>query len=109
MNRQLQSELRRNDLLVAGIVLFALFLAFGIRNQVLNASKSVRLGENLPRIAYPDRWRVQNSDGALLHAINAGSPSTFDYAAAGHRAGRCAAMKRSKTHVPTGVSSWLRA
>ena len=77
MRRQVQSELRRNDLLVAGVVLFALFLAFGIRNQVLNASKSVRLGENLPRISYPDRWRVQNSDGALLHAINAGSPSTL--------------------------------
>lgn len=71
-------ELRRNDLLVAAIVLFALFLAFGIRNQVLNASESVRLGENLPRIAYPARWRVQNSDGALLHAVNAGSPSGFD-------------------------------
>ena len=73
-----KSELRRNDLLVAAIVLFALFLAFGIRNQVLNASDSVRLGENLPRIAYPARWRVQNSDGALLHAVNAGSPSGFD-------------------------------
>lgn len=72
------SELRRNDLLVAGVVLFALFLAFGIRNQVLNASKSVRLGENLPRISYPDRWRMQNTTGVLLHAINAGSPSTFD-------------------------------
>ena len=58
------SELRRNDLLVAGVVLFALFLAFGIRNQVLNASKSVQLGENLPRISYPDRWRVHwRSDG----------------------------------------------
>ncbi len=73
-----KSELRRNDLLVAAIVLFALFLAFGIRNQVLNASESVRLGENLPRISYPARWRVQNSDGTLLHAINAGSPSGFD-------------------------------
>ena len=68
----------RNDLLVAAIVLFALFLAFGIRNQVLNASESVRLGENLPRIEYPARWRVQNSEGALLHAVNAGSPSGFD-------------------------------
>jgi hypothetical protein len=73
-----KSELRRNDLLVAAIVLFAMFLAFGIRNQVLNASESVRLGENLPRISYPARWRVQNSDGTLLHAINAGSPSGFD-------------------------------
>jgi hypothetical protein len=71
-------ELRRNDLLVAGVVLFALFLTFGIRNQVLNASKSERLGENLLRISYPARWRVLNTDGALLHAISAGSPSTFD-------------------------------
>mgnify|MGYP000946356325 FL=1 len=73
-----KGELRRNDLLVAALVLFALFLAFGIRNQVVNASESVRLGENLPRIAYPARWRVQNSEGALLHAVNAGSPSGFD-------------------------------
>lgn len=72
------NELRRNDLLLAGIVLFALFLAFGIRNQVLNASESIRLGEDLPRIAYPARWRMHETDGALLYAINAGSPSTFD-------------------------------
>jgi hypothetical protein len=71
-------ELRRNDLLVAGVILFALVLAFGIRNQVLNASKSVRLGEDLPRIAYPERWRARSTDGVLLHAVNAGSPSTFD-------------------------------
>jgi hypothetical protein len=71
-------EMRRNDLLVAGVVLFALFLAFGIRNQVLNASKSVRLGEDLPRIAYPQRWREQATEGALLGAVNAGSPSTYD-------------------------------
>jgi hypothetical protein len=72
------SELRRNDLLVAGVVLFALFLVFGIRNQVINASESVRLGEDLPRISYPAGWRVQNTGAALLHAVNAGSPSTFD-------------------------------
>lgn len=73
-----RGELRRNDLLVAALVLFALFLAFGIRNQVLNASTSVRLGENLPRIAYPERWRQQTNPDALLHVIHAGSPSTFD-------------------------------
>lgn len=73
-----RGELRRNDLLAAGVVLFALLLAFGIRNQVLNASRSVRLGEDLPRIAYPERWRTRETAGALLHAVNAGSPSTFD-------------------------------
>jgi hypothetical protein len=70
--------MRRNDLLVAGVVFFALFLAFGIRNQVLNASKTVRLGEDLPRISYPERWREQSTEGALLGAVNAGSPSTYD-------------------------------
>lgn len=73
-----RGELRRNDLLVAALVLFALFLALGIRNQVLNASKTVRLGENLPRIAYPERWRTQTTEGTLLHVINPGSRSTFD-------------------------------
>jgi hypothetical protein len=73
-----RAELRRNDLLVAVLVIFALFLAFGIRNQVLNASKSVRLGENLPRIAYPTSWRAQTTEGTLLHVIEPGSPSTFD-------------------------------
>jgi hypothetical protein len=73
-----RGELRRNDLLVAALVIFALLLAFGIRNQVLNASKTVRLGENLPRIAYPEAWRVQSSEGTLLHVFDPGSPSTFD-------------------------------
>ena len=73
-----RGELRRNDLLVAALVIFALFLAFGIRNQVLNASKTVRLGENLPRIAYPEAWRTQTGEGTLLHVIEPGSPSTFD-------------------------------
>ena len=103
-----KSELRRNDLLVAAIVLFALFLAFGIRNQVLNASESVRLGENLPRIAYPARWRVQNSDGALLHAINAGSPSGLTrscWLPAVH----CAAMKRWRMPAAIAGSSSLQA
>lgn len=71
-------ELRRNDLLVAALIVFAIFLAFGIRNQVLSASTKVRLGENLPRIAYPKQWRTQTSEGTLLHVIKAGSPSTFD-------------------------------
>jgi hypothetical protein len=73
-----RGELRRNDLLVAALVIFALLLAFGIRNQVLNASRSVRLGENLPRIAYPEAWRSQNTEGTLLHVVEPGSPSTFD-------------------------------
>ncbi len=77
-------EMRRNDLLVAALLLFAIFLAFGIRNQVLDASKSVQPGGDLPRIDYPASWRMQTpaqepaADGLLLQAINPGSPSTFD-------------------------------
>jgi|GEM_PF-1441643 len=73
-----RGEARRNDLLVAALVLFALFLGFGIRNQVYNANKPVKLGENLPRIAYPESWRERKSADLLLSAVDAGSPSTFD-------------------------------
>lgn len=71
-------ELQRNDLLVAALVLFSLFLALGIRNQVLQASRTARLGDNLPSLAYPARWHERSVEGALFAAINPGSPSTFD-------------------------------
>ncbi len=48
-----QREILRNDLLVAGLVLFALFLGLGIRNQVYSASKSASLGEGMPKLEYP--------------------------------------------------------
>ena len=73
-----RAECQRNDLIVAALVLFALLLGVGIRNQVYNASTAVKLGENLPRIAYPEGWREQKTEGLLLKAINPGSPSTFD-------------------------------
>lgn len=71
-------EQRRNDLLVAGVVFFALFLALGIRNQVLNASKTVVLGDDLPRLAYPAQWRPTTAESQLFAAFNPGSPSTYD-------------------------------
>ena len=42
------------------------------------ASKTVDLGIDLPRIAYPDRWMVRQNDDRLFRALNPGSPSTFD-------------------------------
>ena len=74
-----RSEILRNDALVALVVLFALFLGFGMRNQVLSAHKTVELGKDLPKLAYPARWTPRQTDPPLIfHAINPGSPSTFD-------------------------------
>ncbi len=71
-------EILRNDLAVGLTVLFALFLAIGIRGQVERASKTVDLGIDLPQIAYPERWMVRQTDDRLFRAVNPGSPSTFD-------------------------------
>lgn len=71
-------EQRRNDLLVAAVVIFAFFLGVGIRNQTLSASKTVRLNEDLPRLAYPAAWRPHTTDPQIFAAFNPGSPSTFD-------------------------------
>jgi len=73
----------RNDLAVAVTVLFALFLALGIRSQVYSASKFAALNQDALRIAYPERW-VQRSasetgpDDAGFRVVNLGSPSTYD-------------------------------
>ncbi len=71
------NEQRRNDIAVAVTVLFALFLALGIRNQVYSASKVATLDGNV-RIAYPERWVVRGADGSGFTAVSFGSPSTFD-------------------------------
>lgn len=71
-------EQLRNDIAVTVTVLFALFLALGIRNQVYNASQHVSLNDGSLRIAYPDRWALQAADGAGFTAVNFGSPSTYD-------------------------------
>lgn len=72
------ADIRRIDLAVLGVVIFALFLGLGIRNQTLDASTWVTLGRGLPRIAYPATWQPRTSDEYLVRAVDAGSPSTFD-------------------------------
>ena len=44
VSQRVQREILRNDLAVGLTVLFALFLAIGVRGQVLRASKTVDLG-----------------------------------------------------------------
>lgn len=73
-----QGEQRRNDLWVAGLVLFSLVLGFGIRNQVYNASRSAEISADLPKLAYPVGWIAQKSDSAAFAAFNPGSSSIFD-------------------------------
>lgn len=71
-------EQLRNDIAAIVTVLFALFLALGIRNQVYTASRLVSIHEGGLRIAHPERWVLQSNDGAGLIAVNLGSPSTYD-------------------------------
>lgn len=71
-------EQLRNDIAVAVVVLFALFLALGIRNQVYSASKFTTLNQGALRIAYPERWVLRATDDAAFTALHLGSPSTYD-------------------------------
>ncbi len=72
------ADIRRIDLVVLGVVLFALLLGLGIRNQTQSASAWVSMGRGLPRIAYPATWMPRAADEYLVRAVDAGSPSTFD-------------------------------
>jgi hypothetical protein len=71
-------EQLRNDIAVTVTVLFALFLALGIRNQVHSASKLATLNDGDLRIAYPERWAARSDDSASFTAVHRGSPSTYD-------------------------------
>jgi hypothetical protein len=73
-----QAELRRNDIVVIVWFLFALLLGLGIRNRVLNASRIMALGENLPEISVPARWITGSDEDTVVYARNPRSPSTFD-------------------------------
>lgn len=72
------SEQMRNDLAVLGVILFALFLGFGLRSQAFTASRSVELTPELGRLAYPATWTVRQAPDLLLRVLDAGSPSAFD-------------------------------
>lgn len=71
-------EQLRNDLAVAATVIFALILAFGIRNQVFTAARFASLNEGVVRIAYPERWVMRADEESGFIAIRFGSPSIYD-------------------------------
>ncbi len=71
-------EAWRNDLAMLATVLFALFLGIGIRNQSLNASQLIELGDGLPSISAPAGWLTQQADSGNFQVRNPESASTFD-------------------------------
>lgn len=73
-----EGEFLRIDIAVIITVIFALFLGLGIRNSVVNASRTVSLGEELPSIKVPSNWITGKPEGVLLHASNPRSPSIFN-------------------------------
>jgi hypothetical protein len=73
-----EQELRRTDWAVVITLLLALFLGLGIRNNAMNASRSVELGDGLPTLKVPSNWITDTPEGALLKASNPSSPSIFN-------------------------------
>ena len=70
-------EQLRNDIAVTVTVLFALFLALGIRNQVYGAHKVTTLNDGALRIADPERWLLRAVEDGAFTAIHRCSPSTY--------------------------------
>lgn len=71
-------DLVRTEIAVVVVVLFALFLGIGIRNNAVNNHRSVRLGEGLPSIAVPNGWITGQPEGTLLHARSPRTRSSFN-------------------------------
>jgi len=72
------SERRRNDWVIVLWLILMLLLGIGLRSRALNASQTLTLGENLPRIAYPAGWSVTEAADLALQAKNLASASSFD-------------------------------
>jgi len=72
------NEQRRNDLLMIVVILFAIFLGWGMRNNATDAVHSFALGGQLPTLTYPASWLEAQSDGVQFQAIDPASSSTFD-------------------------------
>lgn len=71
------SQTWRNDLAVLATVLFALFLGVGVRNQILNASQYITLGDNYPRLSAPAGWLTKQADSGIFQVRNPATASTF--------------------------------
>jgi hypothetical protein len=71
-----QAELRRNDIVMVALLIFALFLGFGIRGRQVTAARTVDLSPTLT-IDLPANWISGQSDTLLYYARNPRSPSIF--------------------------------
>lgn len=72
------SQQRRNDLLMLIVILFAIFLGWGVRTNTVGAVNSFGLGSQLPTLSYPATWLEAQTDGVLFRAMDPASASTFD-------------------------------
>lgn len=72
------AEQRRNDWVVIAVILFAVFLGWGIRNNTLNAVQEFSFEGAIPTITVPASWIKSQGEGVLLRAVDPASRSTFD-------------------------------
>jgi hypothetical protein len=71
-------EIRRNDIAVLLVVLFAFFLGWSLRTQVSNASRAISLGDDLPTVRYPAGWITGQPEFLHFQATNPTSISSFN-------------------------------
>jgi hypothetical protein len=71
------AEQRRNDWAVIIVILFAIFLGWGIRNNTVNAVREFSFQGGIPTITVPASWIKGQGEGLLLRAYDPGSLSTF--------------------------------
>ncbi len=78
MNRPAKRNWHASIWAVIVIVIFALFLGFGIRNNAITASRTIELGAALPSLKIPNNWITGTPAGVLFYALNPRSPSIFN-------------------------------
>ena len=71
------TEQRRNDWAVIILILFAILLGWGMRNNSVNAVKEFTFQGGIPTIAVPAPWITTQGEGVLLRAYDPASLSTF--------------------------------
>jgi hypothetical protein len=71
-------EQRRSDWAVIIVILFAIVLGWGIRNNTLNAMQEFSFQGGIPSISVPASWVKAQGEGLLLRAYDPATLSTFN-------------------------------
>lgn len=71
-------EQRRNDWVMIAVIVVAILLGWGFRNNVRTAMRTYAFDNVIPAISIPSSWIRSQEDGLLLRAIDPSSASTFD-------------------------------